>query len=78
MRRGSCQVCEKSLQDDPAPVLMDRQGYRYHFLCWRNLMDVRIQENREAIATHRSRSEATKRKLSGAADGDSARSPDPA
>jgi hypothetical protein len=50
MTRGHCQVCKKPLLEQPGPVLMDRQGLRYHFVCWRDMIDVLNQKHREAIA----------------------------
>ena len=61
MHRGNCRVCGKSLKDEPAALIMDSAGYRYHFSCWRNLMDVRIQENRDAIARRRQKIEKSRR-----------------
>jgi hypothetical protein len=33
---GDCQVCAKPLLEGPGPVVMDREGRWYHFLCWRD------------------------------------------
>ena len=57
-------MCGKSLKDEPAALIMDSAGYRYHFSCWRNLMDVRIEENRDAIARRRQKIEKSRKKLS--------------
>jgi hypothetical protein len=63
MHRGNCRVCGKSLKDEPAALITDGAGYRYHFSCWRNLMDVRIEENRDAIARRRQKIEKSRKKL---------------
>jgi YHS domain-containing protein len=62
MQRGNCRVCGKPLKDEPAALIMDRAGNRYHFSCWSNLMDVRIQENRDALARRRQKIEKGRKK----------------
>jgi hypothetical protein len=63
MNRGDCRVCEKPLLDQPGPVLMDREGHSYHFLCWRDMLDKRIQEQRERIAEQKPTIEARKKRI---------------
>lgn len=48
MHRGSCRGCGKPLKDQPAALTMDDAGYRYHFACWSQVADTRIQANRQA------------------------------
>jgi len=42
-----CAVCSKPLAD--STVVTDHKGLRYHITCWCRLMDVRIQETRDAL-----------------------------
>ena len=42
MIRGDCHACGKPLTRPPVePVVMDRDGQRYHFACWGRVMDER-------------------------------------
>jgi hypothetical protein len=34
---------------------MDDAGYRYHFVCWSQVADTRIQANRQAAAKRRTK-----------------------
>jgi len=44
----ACALCEKPLPEVSGPEIMDRQGHVYHFSCWRKLIDITIQEQRQA------------------------------
>ena len=70
-------MCGKALKDEPTALLMDRAGYRYHFWCWDNLMDVWIQKNRDAIAERRQRIEEKGLKKLGKGSGEAPRTPPP-
>jgi hypothetical protein len=78
VNRGDCRACGKRLNHEPAAILMDRDGHRYHFLCWRNLMDVRIQENRETLAATRDTIDSRKIRRRTVGGPQSSRSDDPA
>ena len=54
MNRSDCQACMKPLVEQAGPVIMDRDGHRYHFDCWRDLMDVRMGNRRESTGGRRS------------------------
>jgi hypothetical protein len=68
--RGDCHVCAKPLNQQAGPVLMDREGHRYHLLCWRDMIDGQVQDNRKAIDRHRVTIRQVKEKLTPRSDDD--------
>ena len=59
MNRGDCQACGKPLLDQSDPVVMERDDHRYHFECWRTLMDGRMERRaRAGVQIHRDRPQA--------------------
>ena len=50
MNRSDCQACGKPLLDQSGPVVMERDDHRYHFECWRTVMDGRTERRCEPVA----------------------------
>jgi hypothetical protein len=49
MYSQQCRQCSNRIGSD-GPSVLGPEGHYYHFTCWCQMMDVRVQEHREAIA----------------------------